>query len=169
MSDPALQYAQIAREALATEINALNQKLEQARARLAEVDAFIRAWHDFAKKGERTDNIHPVEIASSPDSEPRPPARKRPKNPPRDLVGDRVEEILRGWGQPANRKEIYNELRNVGVHIQGSDPEMVLSTMLWRMRDRFIRLKGFGYWIASEPFAPASYDPAARDMQDLLG
>ncbi len=38
---------------------------------------------------------------------------------------------------------------------------MVLSTMLWRMKDRIVRLPQFGYWIADKEYVPAGYDPSA--------
>jgi hypothetical protein len=52
----------------------------------------------------------------------------------------------------------------VGIVISSeTDPEMVLSTMLWRMRDRIARLKTGGYWLAEKAYPEAAYDP-----QDLV-
>jgi hypothetical protein len=68
-----------------------------------------------------------------------------------------------------------------GLIIEGADPEMVLSTMLWRSKDRIVRLPKFGYWVAERPYVSAGYVPGqaigedaeeqtmlAADSEDLL-
>jgi hypothetical protein len=43
--------------------------------------------------------------------------------------------------------------------IQGQDPEAIFSTMMWRQRERVVNQKGFGYWPANRPYAPAHSAP----------
>lgn len=64
------------------------------------------------------------------------------------------------------RKELFNALAKEGLVIHGKDPEMVLSTMLWRASDTIVRLPPHGYWPKDTPFSPAQYDP---DFDALFG
>lgn len=52
-------------------------------------------------------------------------------------------------------------LRERGLIIEGAEPETVLSTMLWRMRDaaKIVHLKNVGYWTAEARWPPAHYIP----------
>lgn len=34
---------------------------------------------------------------------------------------------------------------------------MVLCTMMWRMKDRFVRLPLYGYWVKDRPYEKANY------------
>ena len=51
------------------------------------------------------------------------------------------------------REELFPALIEKGFVIEGNDPHMVLSTMLWRMKDKakIVRLRGGGYWLADRP------------------
>lgn len=163
MPDAALTNATARREAIAAEINALQQRLEQSRRELALVDEFIARWHTYAGMGEQSSNIsggEPVDVT--------PPTTKRirPINPSREVVGDVVESLLREWNRPATRKRLFSELGPKGIHIQGTDPEMVFSTMLWRMKDRFERHQGKGYWLKGEPIPGEQVE---SDLSALLG
>lgn len=151
MSDIAIKNAVERRDALAKEINELNQALEDARRDLVEVDQFIALWGRFS--GENPPAY--AKIANAPASviRKRPPAAK-PMNPPKEQIGDIVEKFLRWRGLPATRKMIAQHLRDENIVLQGADPDMVLSTMLWRMKDRFRRLPPHGYWLTEEPDPP---------------
>ena len=49
------------------------------------------------------------------------------------------------------------------MHVSGADPKMVVSTMLWRMKSKIVRLrvpgKGFRYWLTERPYEPTGYIP----------
>ena len=148
MSDAALENAHTRRGALAAQINVLQQQLETVRRELQLVDEFIARWHTFAS----LEDNEPLTRADSSADNSRPEGRRRrPVNPSRDLVGDVVESLLRDWGRPASRARLFAELPEHDIHIQGTNPEMVFSTMLWRLKDRFVRVPGKGYWLADEP------------------
>ncbi|MEO8757062.1 MAG: hypothetical protein ABI398_04835 [Devosia sp.] len=36
----------------------------------------------------------------------------------------------------------------------------MLGTMVWRARERFANIKGYGYWFADQPYAAADYEPS---------
>lgn len=75
-------------------------------------------------------------------------------------MGKHAREIILDAGRPVPRKELFEDLASRGIHIHGKDPEMVLSTMMWRMPQDFIRLAGYGYWLRELPYAPANYEGA---------
>lgn len=163
MSDAAIQNAQTRRGALAAQINSLQQQLEAARRELAVVDEFIARWHSFAV----LDGSEPIIPAAIPVDKSK-PGKRRPVNPSREAVGDVVEALLRERGAPSSRASLFAALPERGIVIEGSDPAMVFSTMLWRMKDRFERIPKLGYWIKGEP-VPGSPNAMARDLTDLLG
>lgn len=57
---------------------------------------------------------------------------------------------------------------NRGLVINGKDPQMVLSTMLWRKRDQVARVNGGGYWLAEVPNEAAGYDPKANQKGPVV-
>ena len=77
-------------------------------------------------------------------------------------MGDFVEKILRDVGLPLPRAKLFEAVKVGGMIIHGKDPEMVFSTMLWRMQDRFIRLEKHGYWLRNVPNPAVGYDPRSR-------
>jgi hypothetical protein len=152
VSDAAIEKARQRREELADKINAHNQALEGFRRELSDVDAFIRAWHMYAGDGQGDpQNENKAEPAEG----------KKPKatNLPKQIIGAHVESFLRLRGRPALRKEIMAHLREQGITIHGRDPDMVLSTMLWRMPARFQRVQPHGYWLANGPSPGEDADP----------
>lgn len=165
MADAALDNAMNRRGSLAGQINSQQQRLEELRRELQLVDEFIARWHTFAG----LDEDEPLIPVNSPvDKSLEKEKRVRPSNPPRELVGDAVEALLREWGRPATRARLFEHLPERGIAIEGTDPTMVFSTMLWRMKDRFERIPKVGYWLKGEP-VPGSPNAMARDLTDLLG
>lgn len=165
MTDAAIANAHNRRGSLAAQINALQQQLEALRRELAVVDEFISRWHTFAQLDEG-DSLIPSEQAVDKPVEKE--KRIRPTNPSREAVGDVVEALLREWQRPASRARLFEELPNHGIDIQGTNPEMVFSTMLWRLQNRFERIPKRGYWLKGEPI-PGDPTPLATDLDELLG
>ena len=147
MSDAAYQNAKARRDALAAEKNALLQRVEDADRALARVDQFLKDWEVFASGSEHIETIvsKPVafKIAVNPSA--------RPKNPPKEEVGRLVYDYLDQKGEPASRRQIFAHLQACNVNLEGTDPQMVLSTMLWRLKSNFYRIPGRGYWIVGRP------------------
>ncbi|CAN5285842.1 hypothetical protein BH09PSE1_BH09PSE1_11650 [soil metagenome] len=64
------------------------------------------------------------------------------------------------------RKRLFEELAHHDIVIQGANPEMVFSTMLWRMQDRFERIPKRGYWLTG---VPVPNEPSASSkLPDVL-
>ena len=166
MSDLALKNAEAKRDGLAYQIKEAIQQVEDLRRELRTVEDFIRAWHEFAGAGipptVSHTNVQPLaewkKIKILPAD---------PKNPSRDEVRVAVRAILKMAKAPVPRQNLFNELKNRGLEIFGKDPEMVLSTMMWRMQDEFVRLRNFGYWFRDLPFEPAEYNPPIPSSEDV--
>ena len=172
MTDAVLEKANKKRDALAAEINSLAQKIEDLKRELTSTDEWIAKWHEFAAaiggvvelaKGPISDNLARMVEESE--------ARKRRTtgNPKKEEVVKAAVEIIWDRCEPISRSELFAELQKRNLIIRGADPEMVLSTMLWRSRDQIVRLRGGGYWLRDQPWKDADYDPAKyNDAEDAL-
>jgi hypothetical protein len=71
------------------------------------------------------------------------------ENPKKEEVAAMVAAYLTAADAPISRAELFERLRQDGIVIQGKDPEMVLSTMLWRAGPPLgiYNVKGVGYWL----------------------
>ena len=152
MTDTAIKKALARRETLTHTLDTYEQRVKTARSELEEVNRFISAWMDFASDDEKREVGAEMQavIAAS---------QKQPANPPKEKVASEVAGIIRNQRRPLSRTELYHALEHQGVHIHGKNPEMVLSTMLWRSQDKIVRLVPHGYWVADEAYPPAGYDP----------
>ena len=169
MTDRALANAEKRRDELAAEINKINQELEGLRRELSRVSEFIENWYSFAGTkqdslplGEANQGVNTSYPQDRMASAPRVGESEKPitpKNPDKEVVGQYAKAIILEKLHPMPRTELFNELARRGIKIHGKDPEMVLSTMMWRMQDDFIRLPKHGYWIRSLHWAPANYKP----------
>ncbi len=91
---------------------------------------------------------------------------KRPKNPKKEDVAAKARELILEHGEPMGRTELFEALSEAGVVIRGSNPEMVLSTMLWRMSSQIVRLQPHGYWPADVPNAEVGFDPYTHSVEE---
>lgn len=152
MTDPAIKNALDQHDALAKSINSLNQQLEDARRDLAKVEQFIALWKEFSGEEVDTSEIAPLRNRTR-TRHVRLVGGEKPVNPPKERIGDVIEAFLKSRQKPASRKELQEHLKEVGIHLQGTDPDMVLSTMLWRMPERFTRIPPHGYWLKNVPLS----------------
>lgn len=163
MTDTVLANAQKKRDSIAAEINSFAQRAEEMKRELAKLDAWIAQWHEFAisvtEAGDSASIAMTVEQPGT-ESAAEPKRRRAVGNPKKEDVAEAAWQIIRERGEPVSRADLFKALAERGIVISSeSDPEMVLSTMLWRMRDRIARLKTGGYWIAELPYEPAGFDP----------
>jgi hypothetical protein len=61
------------------------------------------------------------------------------------------------------RGKLIQELAEAGIILMGTDPRNLLGTLLFRLRERFVNIPGYGYWIAKRSYTPAGYDPNTWD------
>lgn len=175
MTDRALANAEARQAELTARLQELEREAENVRAEQARVEAFIRDWHAFAAAGAGSDGS----VVTGP-AEPRvrrvrtlsPEARallkkrlvaraaKRAVNTlGKEEVAEAARQVIREAGHPMIRPDLMRALRERGVVIEGANPDVVLSTMLYRTTGLVTNLKGFGYWLHDEPYPPAGYMP----------
>lgn len=173
MTDRAIENAERQRKHLNERKKLLMAELISIDDQLGRIDRFAKDWALFADATEiPLDHISVTIGASEQNKAEHRPIQKapKPKNSDRVSVGNLALEIIRERGEPVSRSDLYNELTARGMRIVGKDGEMVLSTMLWRMRDRIVRLKTGGYWEIGKDWPPAGYFPSdAAKIQEELG
>ncbi|MGQ0444075.1 MAG: hypothetical protein ACT4O2_02840 [Beijerinckiaceae bacterium] len=161
MTDRALKNAERKRDSLAAEINSFAQRMEELKRDLDKIDAWIAQWHELAGTLAAAEEAELESMFGSGDNDERSQKRRATGNPKKEEVAEATRQIILERGEPISRGDLFKALADRGVIISSeSDPEMVLSTMLWRMRHKVARLKTGGYWLAERPYAPADHDPA---------
>ncbi|MGU3418211.1 hypothetical protein [Methylobacterium sp. D54C] len=175
MTDRALANAVAKRDFANDEIENLTKRINALRQEVREAEAFISAWHQFA-------DAAPIELARAhPEAAQKragshsigadgvvqasPSRRTRiPGNPKKEEVARVAREIIEERGEPVLRSVLLQDLADRGLNVRGADPEMVLSTMLWRVRDTsgLVRLPTGGYWVADRPHEPTGYVPGSN-------
>lgn len=169
MSDRALANAEAKRNQLVDRKRALLAELTDIDEQVGQIDRFIKAWHAFAEDEPQkaVENLSDSGANKTATSEP--VNKKATGNSRKEDVAAAARYVILERGAPIMRDELYELLTAQGMVIQGKDPQMVLSTMLWRMRDQIARVKSGGYWPADIPNEEAGYDPAtARDIDNAL-
>lgn len=167
MTDRVLWNATAKRDRLQFKVQKLESVLAARRDALQKMTDWINLYHEFAGSGSsastRTES-EPSSNASEPDTrDPGGSERKRASgNPRKEVVAAAAYNIIAEVGQPVSRTDLYYALANRGIHINGAEPEQVLSTMLWRTQQRhgpIVRLKGGGYWLADKQHPESGYVP----------
>lgn len=153
MSDTAIKNAIEQRERLEKEISVLERDLVRKKSELEQTKSFIQAWHAFADKDSQTQFLDLIDVPVTSKT------HKKPQNPKKEFVAARAAEIIAAAGRPMPRAELFKALEQKGIVLKGANPEMVLSTMLWRCPDVIVRLPPHGYWLADTPYPRAGYDP----------
>jgi hypothetical protein len=155
MPDKAYENAKARRDELARTINEAQQRMDAMRGELHGIDTFLEQWRKFAGVEAPTAQPSPLSQGSV-------YRRERPhRNSKKEEVAQAAREILNAEGRPLPRTELYKRLVDRGLVIEGSDPEMVLSTMLWRMSGQIVRLPK-GYWPTDVPYPEGGYIPGEQ-------
>lgn len=176
MSDEALQNAfaelQTAQDDLGRlddQITRLQENKAKISERLQRARQFIVAWHEFAGKSVPTFDGRAKVVTAT--GQAHGAARligvgRAALNPKKEIVAASALDFIRARGIPIPRHELHELLKARGLDVRGTDPLVTLSTMLWRVGRRvgLLHLKGFGYWDATQPYAPARYVPG--DLND---
>jgi hypothetical protein len=163
VTDTVLANANKKRDLLAAEINSLAQRIDEIKRELAKIDAWIAQWHEFAGVSRSSSQKQKEEFPILKGRE-APKITRTTGNPKKEEVAEAAREIIAERGEPISRADLFKALAERGIKIQSeSDPEMVLSTMLWRTRNRVVRLKTGGYWLPERPWPPAGYNPENYD------
>lgn len=149
MDDP-YKIAMAQREKLETKVSKLEQRLSVARSELSRAEQFISSWEHYSGiVGQRPSDTAAESTVTG-------------ANPAKEAVARMAVEAVLEAGRPLTRAEVYVELQKKGLTLQGKVPIVVLSTMLWRMKEVIPFIKGAGYWPVGHPL-PAAYRDRVSD------
>jgi hypothetical protein len=171
VTDTALANASQKRDLLAAEINSLAQRMDELKRELAKIDAWISQWHEFADVGTlaATEAPDSASMFGSVSGGSERKKRRAVGNPKKEEVAEAARSIIQERGEPVSRADLFKALVARGIVISSeTDPEMVLSTMLWRTRNLIVRLKTGGYWLQERPWPLAGYIPSSHSDEDYL-
>ena len=154
--DNALKNAQLRREELLARVNELYDEIKKNYNEISKIDRFMADWILFS--GEKNPEYELIlknikstvfykknEIFNMNDLLTK-SKRRGFKNRKKEEICDLCIDLIRQKGKPMSRRELYERLLEKGIEVKGKNPEMVLSTMLWRTRSKISRLKTGGYW-----------------------
>lgn len=143
------------------EIKKIMEKRELLRQELEKIDNFLDLYRELTGT-EAVRSEPPVSGSVEP---PKSHGRKRTSGTakPSD-VGPMARRILLEHGKPMTRSELLNALEERDVVLAGDDKAKYLGTILWRMKEAFVNLDGYGYWPRDKPFVPANYDPDVEEL-----
>lgn len=145
--------------------NALKRK-QELLAELKEVEDFLRVYDKFAgTKEERGGTEETPEQHRETAKEPA--TRGKIRSAPRSVIKRHARKILIENQVPMTRGALLEALTQRGIAIGGTDRSKLLGTVMWRMRDEFINIPGYGYWPKNMTcpkidYDPITYDPTAR-------
>ncbi|MGD0634933.1 MAG: hypothetical protein ABSA13_11750 [Beijerinckiaceae bacterium] len=143
--------------------NALAKRSVLARE-IERIDTFLELYREFGGSpmeeysSSKTSSEHRDDISGvSSDRAPKGATAK---------ITEAAEQVILAAQRPRPRADLLKEIEARGIVIGGKDPAATLSSALWRERDRFVNIKGFGYWLKHLKYDPAFYDP---ELEELMG
>jgi len=142
--------------------------LEKARAKrerlardLAELDAFLKVYEEIVGEPPEDDAPH-IRHRTRPVFHGGGEAQRiAPSNPQTETFRtvQAAREIIADRGRPIPLSELYAGLTKRGMSFGGKNPVNTLGARLSNAGDVVVTLKGFGWWLAEQPYAPAGYTP----------
>lgn len=148
MKNRDLKSAKILKNNVLSMIHARQDEIKELERQYRELESFIDSYPhshmDFGDKSEQKKN-------------------NTNTNSKKEDVAAGAYKLVKMRGQPIKRDELFDLLINQGFVITGKNPQMILSTMLWRAKDSgLVRLKGGGYWLKEQSYEPAGYHPERK-------
>lgn len=155
------------RSEIRKEVQRLAGRIQEAAALLGKLESEAAYLDGLLEFGYRPESVNgDAELRSVSRATESRAMNEQPKNPDRRIVADRALSFIADARRPLSRKALFKRLKDDGLEVFGKNPLMVLSTMLWRERERIIRIPGYGYWPVGKPYPPGQYFP---DQTTQLG
>lgn len=147
--------------------NAMTRRAE-LRQELEQIDTFLRLCEKFAELPSRSESAVPQRAESESDIVAiDADTGARTEVELKTVAGVDLLPYARRMaldlGRPVSRGDVKQRLAEYGVRLNAKDQATYIGTLLWRAKDQFVNLKPYGYWPKDVAYAPAGYDPAARD------
>ncbi|HVC51470.1 MAG TPA: hypothetical protein VND87_05575 [Stellaceae bacterium] len=77
-----------------------------------------------------------------------------------EVIASRALEQER---RPLTRTQLLRWMEENGTPVTGIDASKNAGTKLWRARDRFVNIRGAGYWFKGRPCPAVGYDPKSAE------
>jgi hypothetical protein len=171
MSDHAIKNAVSEKREIQLRIEKYERAIKRAKLQLIEIDKFISQWEKFS--GQSAANISAVVSLKDKEHSARnlanPHELAKIINPAKEDVAKAALDIIQAAGQSVTRSDLFSKLKLQGIEIKGHNPEMILSTMLWRMRDLsgIVRLKSGGYCLLQDANSDDVDNLDDSDLEDV--
>ncbi|WOJ88876.1 hypothetical protein RZS28_13805 [Methylocapsa polymorpha] len=169
MTDPAITNALAQRKHLEEKLAECEARAKRVRAQLSDINKFISQWEKLSGQP-AFNSVTTVDKGNLSQNNTDSGLSSRLRNPKKEKVATLVREILEERGRPMMRADLYKALQSRGIQIYGNDPEMVLSTMLWRVGEEFKigRLKSGGYWLSDRAAPEVQTEIDTRPIKDVF-
>lgn len=83
----------------------------------------------------------------------------------REELRPHIEAIIREAGRPLTRGNLLRKLDQRGTPVGGrADRAKNMGTIMWRLKEHFVNLPGYGYWLQGVPYPPLGYIPESPDQ-----
>lgn len=134
-------------------INALAEK-ERLLKELEKVNHFLKLYQRFTPKDAQKvpDGAPDVPLPSF-----KPAAKGKTSVP--DKFAPIILRTLLLAGRPLSRSELLKTLEKDGTPVPGENAGKNLGTIMWRLKDQFVNLAPFGYWVAGVHLPHIGYRP----------
>jgi hypothetical protein len=87
----------------------------------------------------------------------------------REELRPHIRETIIEAGKPLTRGQILRRLDAKDVRVGGkADRSKNMGTILWRLRDDFVNLTGYGYWPRDLAYVEAGYDPEDLNSPEAI-
>lgn len=142
------------------------KRRDELRKELEEIKVFMRLHAKFS--GGTYEERGDTKAADDGERQPLPEKQTRTsgRNPPREQIAEIVRDLMVQRRKPMTRTDILDALELTGHPIVGVNPSKNIGTIMWRLRDRFVNLSGYGYWPSDMDFAPAEYVAGSSEGRD---
>tara|TARA_R110002167_G_scaffold59894_2_gene169648 strand:- start:848 stop:1357 length:510 start_codon:yes stop_codon:yes gene_type:complete len=144
--------------------NAMARKRELL-ADIEEIDKFLELWRRYAGTEPEQDTPEsPPSVGDSGEAV-QSHLRALPRDEERANV---IRTSILKRGRPLARGEIAEGLEEDGYKVTGADPSKNIGTIMWRLRDHFTNIEGYGYWPSDVPYRQAGFEghKATADQSD---
>ena len=169
MAEDAIKSAESLRNQLVSDLTSAKARVRELEQLVTVATSFVAQLRDFERgvvvQSANSGGTSGVGAGLVPGAAGASLAESAPKvkNSRKEEVASGARVLIEEAGRPLSRSEIFASLTRLGYIIDGSEPEMVLSTMLWRAGEAagVTRLKrGGGYWLLEQDWPDAKYFPS---------
>ena len=124
------------------------ERRDRLRQELATIEGFISQYEALKGDSRPSTNLElPLEATARSESR-----TKRKRTDVSNVMAAAADAILQA-GRPLSRGTLLRTLEDQGFTFPGGDKIKVFGTNIWRS-DKFINVKGVGYWPLSHPLPP---------------